>query len=636
MKHVIIGTAGHVDHGKTSLIRALTGTDPDRLKEEQVRGMTIDLGFAALRLPNGDVAGIVDVPGHERFLKNMLAGAGGVDVALLVIAADEGVMPQTTEHLDILDLLGVRTGVVALTKADLVDAEWLHMVEEEVRSLLGTTSLAGAPIVCVDSLSGRGLEDLVQALSEAVAASEPRDLVAPARLPVDRVFTMPGFGPVVTGTLITGTVRAGDTMEVVPKMLTVRVRGIQSHGERLDHAEAGMRTAMNLAGVEARDLVRGDVLAAPGLLAPVHILDASLRVLSRAPKALETGTRVRLHLGTAEVLARVQVLGDRRIEPGASGYVRLRCERAAAALCGDRFVLRTYSPMVTIAGGTVLEVNPASLRRAPADTVASLRIREAGSLPQIVADWLMRQPACVPVSELARVTGAREAAASAALDALVASGEVVFLPSNYVIHSRVLEDLARRAREILEAYHAAHPLNAGMPRQELRTAVHRSMEPRCFAALLQYWHDVGLLAVSANTVRLASFTIQLEPEQAAQAERIVEVLQAAPLGIASAEDVRKAAGAPLNATMPIVKALVEQGTILDMGEGLYAHPAGLKRAQSFVENLIRSHGSVTVAQVRDASGSSRKYALALLEYLDRIGVTIRLGDDRVLAEASGG
>ncbi|MGC8666890.1 MAG: selenocysteine-specific translation elongation factor [Chthonomonadales bacterium] len=641
MKHVIIGTAGHVDHGKSSLIRALTGTDPDRLKEEQERGMTIDLGFASLTLTDGTVAGIVDVPGHERFLKNMLAGAGGIDVALLVVAADEGIMPQTIEHLEILDLLQVRAGVAALTKADLVDAEWLHLVEEEVRGLLKGTSLAEAPVLCVDALSGRGLDNLVEALSQAAQRVEPKDTAAPFRLPVDRAFTMPGFGPVVTGTLSAGIVKVGDAAEIMPKQIPVRVRGLQSHGKRMDQLEAGMRSAVNLAGVEAKDLGRGDVLAAPGLLKPVRIFDAALRVLGpvsvlrtgrRAYRALETGMRVRLYLGTAEVLARVEVLGARRIEPGTSGYVRLRCERDTAVLRGDRFVVRTYSPMEVVGGGLVLDADPARGRRSPAATLASLRLREAGSLVEIVADWLGRQSAGTSVSEVARGVAAPEEAVRNALDHLAASGEAVFLSPDFVVHSQVLADLGRRVHGILAAYHEAHPLRSGMSRQELRVSLARTMDARCYAALLQYWHDAGTLRVTASAVRLPDFAIRLTSEQAALAEKVEDVLKKAQLGMATLDEMRKATGAASEAILPVLGALVEQGIVVRLGEGLYAHREGLDHARLLVEELIRKHGSITVAQLRDASATSRRYALAVLEYLDRSGITVRRGDERVLAE----
>jgi selenocysteine-specific elongation factor len=637
MKHVIIGTAGHVDHGKTTLIQALTGTNPDRLKEEQERGMTIDIGFAALKLPDGTIAGIVDVPGHERFLKNMLAGAGGVDVVLLVIAADESVMPQTVEHLDILRLLDVKNGVVALTKCDMVERDWTDAVEEDVRAQLAGSFLADAPIIRVSAVTGKGIEALKRALLSAVSRAEARNAALPFRLPIDRVFTRPGFGTVVTGTLVAGTLRAGDAVEIVPQRLQTRVRGLQIHGQKVGEAEAGSRVAVNIAGVETEAIERGAQLVAPHSLAPTQTFDAVLRLLPNTPKPLKDRARVRVYLGTAEILGRMRLLDERsELEPEGRAYVQFRAETEFACARGDRFVVRSYSPMATIGGGVVLDSAPARHRKADASVLAALEAKERGTPEDLVETVLQRQPVGILHKELPAAASLTPADTETALLALTQAGKVLSLPGDRLFHATVLNALTDRARATLEAYHAQFPLRAGMPKEELRAALEPQkgrdlLKPAIFAGLLTHWEAQNLLVVESATVRLASFQVQLNERQQALLHRIEEEYLAYDIAHPTIEEVCAHVKAPPDAVNALLRVGVERGRFYRVQDGVYYHADTIARLQQLVRDYVAEHGSITVGAFRDLTESNRKYALLILEYFDQIRFTRRQGDARVLA-----
>lgn len=633
MSHVIIGTAGHVDHGKTTLIKALTGTDTDRLKEEQERGMTIDLGFAALPLPDGSVAGIVDVPGHERFLKNMLAGAGGVDVVLLVIAADESVMPQTLEHLDILRILDVKNGMVALTKCGMVEEEWLEVVEEDIRSHLKGTFLENAPIVRVDSLSGYGISELKKELFAAVQRAEAKNATAPFRLPIDRVFTRPGFGTVVTGTLVAGTIRVGDPVEILPQQIQSRVRGLQSHGKKQEKVEAGSRVAVNLAGVETEALERGMLLAAPRSLAPTQLFDATLRLLPTAPKPLRNLARVRVYLGTAEIIGRMQVLGAEEVTPGSQGYAQFRAEHPFVCTRGDRFVVRSYSPMFLIGGGVILDPHPIRHRRKDPAVLSTLAAKERGTPDDLLESWL-RTAACGGTrKEAARALGLNDAEIDSAANALLQRGEAIALEGDRLIHAATLAAATDQAMNALAAYHAANPLRPGMPKEELRGTLGRAADARAFAALLAHWQSTGQLVADAATVRRADFTVLLDAWQQALLDRLVEIFRVAGFSVPSIEEAAEQVGTPKETVAEIVRVGQDRGALIRVDEGLYFHRDTLEEARRVVREHIAAHGSITVSQFRDLTGSSRKYALPLLEYLDSVRFTRRLGDTRVLVQS---
>mgnify|MGYP000137387472 CR=1 FL=1 len=478
MKHGIIGTAGHVDHGKTVLTKALTGMDTDRLAEEKCRGITIDLGFAHLDWPDGTQAGIVDVPGHEKFIKNMLAGAGGIDLALLVVAADEGVMPQTVEHLDILSLLGIRDGIVVLTKADLADADWLEMIRKQVQELVRGTFLEGAPILPVSAVTGSGIPELNEQLHSLVLHTKEKSTLAPFRLPIDRVFSVDGFGTVVTGTLTEGVIRVGDPVELTPSGLTSRVRNIQVHGQNTETAYAGQRAALNLPSLKKEELHRGDAAVKPGSVRPSRMLDVRLRCLPDAHRTILSGSQVHLYHGASVRLAKAVLLDRDELPPGAQCFAQLRLTEPLAARQGDRFVIRFYSPLETIGGGVVLDPCPPRRKRYDPAVLESLLVREQGSdrqrLLQAVAGFGVRLP---NAGELAGVSGLDVAAVPPIIAELVSCGQLAEpLPGRYVT-AAALDDLWPRCREILDAYHRKFPLHAGIPAAELRQKLFRKAEP---------------------------------------------------------------------------------------------------------------------------------------------------------------
>ncbi len=607
----VVGTAGHIDHGKSTLITALTGIDPDRLSEEKRRGMTIDLGFAHMVLPSGREIGIVDVPGHARFIRNMLAGVHGLDAVILVVAADEGVRPQTREHLEIIDLLEVRRGVVALTKVDLVDGAWLELVTAEVAAALEHTSLEGAPIVPVSSVTRQGLDHLVSALDGVLTDSEARRDAGRPRLPVDRVFTISGFGTVVTGTLVDGSLQAGQELQVVPKGRTVRIRGLQQHNRKVDTALPGSRVAVNLAGAEKEELSRGDVLALPDTLSPTRRVDALARVVGDAPRALRHGTEFTLHTGTAEVGARAIVLDGDSIEPGSQGWVQLYLERPIAIAEQDRFVLRIPSPSATIAGGRFADVAPRRHPRHDAAVRESLERRVAGNVLQ---EELRKYPRGVTMSALLKATLGDDAGA-ASLDAR-RIGDWIWAPEHWAASSE-------RVRAELAAYHAAHPLRNGMPREELRTRV--GVPPAAFASALKGWVEDGLVAEHGPEVALATHQVAID-EADGPASRLLEELGRQRFAPPSIVEAMQASGA----TAEVVRALERRGDVVRVSDEVAFTRDAYDGAVALVKEIVGAEGSVSVAQLRDRMGASRRPVLALLEHLDAQRVTRRVGDARVL------
>ncbi|NLW17263.1 MAG: selenocysteine-specific translation elongation factor, partial [Firmicutes bacterium] len=532
MKHVIIGTAGHIDHGKSSLIRALTNIETDRLKEEKARGITIELGFAYFDLPSGRRAGIVDVPGHERFIKNMLAGASGIDIVILVVAADEGVMPQTKEHLNILSLLQTQTGIVAVTKIDMVDPEWLELMIDDIASQLQGTFLENAPIIPVSAVTREGIPQLVDKIDELTAQVKSRDDHLPFRYPIDRVFSITGFGTVVTGTLISGQVRVGDKVEIYPQKLETRVRSLQVHGQQVETAYAGQRVAMNLAGVQVSDLERGNVLAAPGLLRTTLMLDVRLELLPDAEKPLANRDRLRLYTGTSEVLCRAVLLDTDYLFPGESALVQLRLEEPVAVMTGDRFVVRTYSPMYTVGGGTILDAHPKKRRRFRAEGLQELKLRESGGDLQILNQTLLNYSEQFPAeTELFRLTGRPAEQMSEALERLQEEDlalSVVADGITHYLHAEHLQQLAERAREAVLAYHKRFPLRPGMPKEELRSRISRQANPKLFNSLITLITNEADLEVRGDVVAAHDWQVDFSGPYARMRERVLAQLGAAP------------------------------------------------------------------------------------------------------------
>jgi selenocysteine-specific elongation factor len=635
--HVVVGTAGHIDHGKSSLVLALTGIDPDRLKEEKERGITIDIGFAHLEVGDGQTLGIVDVPGHERFVKNMLAGVGGIDLVMLVIAADEGVMPQTREHLAICHLLRVRSGLVVLTKADLAEPDWLELVQEDVRGFLRGTFLDGAPILPVSAKTGEGLPALREALAGLARAVPRRGTDATFRLPIDRVFTIRGFGTVVTGTVAAGQVALDERLEVYPHGLQAKVRGIQTHGQTMSGAVAGQRAAVNLQGIERVAIERGDVLSVPGLLRPTHMLDATCELLADAPAPLRTRQRVRFHIGTREVMARVHPLGGATIEPGQTGHVQLRLEAPVVALPGDRYVIRSYSPMVTIGGGELLDVAPPKARRSPALT-ERLRTLEAGAPTAVLETHILSAGGGgVRVPELRARTPFGPAALRAYLEELVGQGRVFVVDREWYVHAETAARLQRDAEAALAAFHAREPLRPGMSKEELRTRL-GSLEERVFLALLERFAAAGVLVVDKDKVRSAGHAVRLTPAQQLASDRIEAEFRAAGVAPPTLDEAFAKLGLTGPQAQAMAQLLVDDRRLVRIREGLYFHADPLHEAVDRVRAFLHAHQAITPQEIKDLLGISRKYAIPLLEWLDSQRLTVRVGDKRVLREgtSSGG
>ena len=623
----VIGTAGHVDHGKSTLVTALTGINPDRLKEEREREMTIDLGFAWLTLPDGEPVSIVDVPGHEDFIKNMLAGVGGIDAALLVVAADEGVMPQTREHVDILHLLQIHSGVVALTKIDLVDdPEWLDLVREEIREYLADTTLAEAPIIPVSARSGEGIEALLAALQQALEQAPLRADRGRPRLPIDRIFTLAGFGTIVTGTLSDGTLHTGQEVEILPRALRSRIRGLQTHKQRVDVAAPGSRAALNLVGVEVGDLARGDVVALPGTYRPTQLFDARLQLLADALRPLAHNATVDLFVGASQAQARVRLLDRQSLEPGQIAWVQLEPAAPLIVAAQDRFIIRQPSPSATLGGGVVVDPHPARRhRRFRPEVLARLETLAHGTPEEILLQTLERLGP-VPAKALLAQVNLAQAEAAKALEELCEAGQVMSLlpdhPASALISRAQWATLAARIQELLQAYHAQYPLRPGMPREELKSRL--NLEPKLYADVLQRAAAEGLIRASEAVVALFSHQVRFSPEQERRVRSLLARFTQNPYSPPSVGEAEAEVGPD------VLAALIEQGRLVRLSDSVLLLADTYRAMLDAVLERLRRGESVTVATVRDLFGTSRKYALAFLEYLDREHITRRVGDERVL------
>lgn len=621
MTHVI-GTAGHVDHGKSTLVEALTGIDPDRLTEEKEREMTIDLGFAWLTLPGGEVVGIVDVPGHRDFIENMLAGVGGIDLALLVIAADEGVMPQTREHLAILDLLDVSDAVVALTKSDLVnDPEWLDLVTLDVSELLESTALRDAPIIPVSARTGEGLSQLIDTLSAALEEHPPRPDRGRPRLPIDRVFTISGFGTVITGTLTGGTLHTGDEVSIEPGGHSARIRGMQSHQEQITIASPGSRVAVNLANIDRDDIRRGDVLSRPGTLSGTTLVDVEFRYLADAGRPLKHNSEVKFFSGAAESLAHVRLVGSRELLPGETGWLQLRLAQPIALDRRDRFILRYPSPPQTIGGGTVLDPHPPHRwRRYKPEVIARFETLAAGTPEDLALHTLAGWSALSP-AEIATQSDLTAQQAVEALHNLAAQGDVFEIVSGLWMASAGWKRLAARIGDELTDYHQRYPLRQGMPREALRSRL--DVSGKLFPAIVEQAAAQGVL-VDEAAIRLPEHAITYTPAQQAAAGQLLSAFEVQPTTPPGVKEAAEVVGEE------VLRSLIEQGRLVQVNEDVLFDAETYRRMVEQVESFITQHGSITVAQARDLFSTSRKYVLALLEHLDSIGTTRRVGDERVL------
>ena len=630
MKHVIIGTAGHVDHGKTLLVKALTGIDTDRLTEEKKRGITIELGFAHLDFDDGSQAGIVDVPGHEKFIKNMLAGAGGIDLAMLVVAADEGFMPQTVEHLGILSLLGIRDGLVVLTKCDMVDPEWVEMVREDVKAQTAGTFLEGKPVHAVSARTGEGLPELKKNLRELVRQASEKNLRIPFRLPIDRVFSVEGFGTVVTGTLIEGALAVGDMAEVLPTGFQARVRNLQVHGKDVPAAYAGQRVAVNLAGTKKSDLARGDTIAKPGSVRKSLMLDVKLQNLKNSQRTILSGSQLHLYHGSSVRLCKVVLLDRDALQPGESCFAQLRMTEDLAAKCGDRFVVRFYSPLETIGGGIVLAACPVRHRRGDQRTLDALAIRESGSGGQRLLQAVAREGHALPTLEKLAAGLNREAAElEGELAALCASGEVLEpLPGRYLAGS-VFDEIWENCRGLLGKYHQQNPLHAGMKAAELRQKLFKNTDQTIADALLAALVREGKLKGVADRYALADFTVRLTKRQSGIRDRLLQTYRKAGLETPGLDEVCALFSANEQADCKqVVESLVSGGGLVMLTPQICVHREVYAQVSRRLAEHFAQREELTLAEFRDQLGTSRKYALALLEYWDKTKALKKEGDLR--------
>ena len=632
MKHVIIGTAGHVDHGKTQLIKALTGINTDRLSEEQERGITIELGFAHLDFPDGTQAGIVDVPGHEKFIKNMLAGAGGIDLAILVVAADEGFMPQTIEHLDILTLLGIHDGLIALTKTDMVDPEWLEMMQEEIKDKVKGTFLEGKPIMPVSSVTGQGIPELRDELCLLVHNAAEKNTRIPFRLPVDRVFSVDGFGTVITGTLIEGEMKVGDSVELMPSEKESRVRNLQVHGADVDTAYAGQRVAVNLAGLSKSDVQRGDAVTKPGSTQVSRMLDVKLNCLSDSHRVILNDTQVHLYHSASVLLAKVVLLDRDKLNPGESCYAQLRMTESIASKNGDPFVIRFFSPLETIGGGTILDSAPLKHKRNVPAILESLKIRESGSGGDKVEQAIETFGTALPdEKKLAAKLGLDPDSLAQELQDLMNRGRVLQpLPGRYAAASS-LDAAWNTCQTLLESYHKQNPLHAGMKSAELRQKLFKSTDQAVSDALLEELCREGKIKHIADRYALADFEVHFTKKQNAIKDRIMESYRKAGVEPPTVDEVMASLEPKEQADgKQVVDSLISGGELVLLSPQLCCHKDVYAAVCEKAKAHFADHETLTLAEMRDMLQTSRKFALAYLEYFDRNRITKKEGDFRKL------
>jgi selenocysteine-specific elongation factor len=627
----VIGTAGHVDHGKSTLIAALTGTHPDRLKEEQEREMTIDLGFGWLSLPDGEEIGIVDVPGHRDFIENMLAGIGGIDAALLIIAADEGVMPQTREHLAILDLLQIQAGIIVITKVDLIDdAEWLDLLEEDVRRALAGTVLSQAPLVRVSARTGFGLEELLSTLKIILAERSQRLDLGRPRLPIDRVFSMPGFGTVLTGTLSDGHFSLGDEVELLPSGERGRIRGLQTHKKKEETALPGSRTAVNVSGLPLEDVTRGEVLAKPGQYKSTRRIDARLRLLKDISAPLKHATEVKVFHGTTETIAHLRLLGAEALEPGEEGWIQLELRDPLVAVRGDRFIIRLPSPAETLGGGLVVDPQPKARHRRMDEAVLKRLSALLEGTPADVFFQAALALGAVPLKEMAARARLELAPAQDAIDELIADGRLLALEegktvpdaSTLFIAAPLWESLKAAALDSLTAYHKSHPLRKGMPREELKSKL--KQPAKIFNAIVKKLALATEVAEAGSWLARPGHEIRFSDAQQAKVSALIRRFDGTPYSPPSVKETVADVGED------IYTAMLDLGEFYAVGQDVVFRKPVYEQMVEKVRALLAEKGQATGAEVRDLFDTSRKYALALLEHLDALGVTVRDGDYRKL------
>lgn len=632
MKYIILGTAGHIDHGKTTLIKALTGVDCDRLKEEKARGITIELGFTYLDLAEDVRIGIVDVPGHERFIHHMVAGVVGMDLVLLVVAADEGIMPQTREHLDICRLLGVKKGLVTITKIDLVDSEWLDLVTDEIKGFVQGTFLGQAPVIPVSSTTGKGLDSLIKVLGELAKTIPEHISEGTFRLPVDRVFTMKGFGTVVTGTLLSGKVRIGEMVEIFPQQIQARIRGIQVHNEKVEYASAGQRTAINLQGLDKEVVNRGNVISRPDFLVPGYLLDARLTLLESV-SGLKNRTRIRFYTGTAEVFGRIVLLDRENLDPGSTCFVQFRLEEKLAVMPYDRYIIRRYSPITTLGGGQIIDSHPAKHKRYKQDVLDDLSLLEHSSIPQFLEFYIRKASvAGIDLNALMARTNLEPVAITGTLEILHQEGKILILDgAGYkVVHKSIYKEVQKKIMDILKGFHEINRLKWGISKEELKARVSPEIDPRFYNMLLEDMEKSGSILLQKETCALASHKVSISSEDQNICEDILRIFKQAGPRPPSQEDIFGRLGKDHKRLEKLIGFLIDGGKLTRLKGGLLFHKDALDKITFQVRGYLEDGKQMGIGDFKDLTGLSRKFAVPLLEYLDAQGITIRVGDTRIL------
>ena len=638
MKHIVLGTAGHVDHGKTALIKALTGVDTDRLKEEKERGITIELGFASLPLPDGQTLGVVDVPGHERFIKNMVSGAAGIDIVVMVIAADEGVMPQTKEHLQICSLLGLKKGLVALTKVDLVDDDWRDLVTDDIRTFLKGTFLESSPILPVSALTGAGLPDLLATLNQMASEIEGKSDAGLFRLPVDRVFSMRGFGTVVTGTLVSGNIRTGEEVTVPPHRIIARIRGIQVHNQSVSLVEAGQRTAVNLQGVEKTAIQRGDVLTRPGTLEATRRLDVHFDYLPTNEKKLKNRALVRFHVGSGETMARIRFLDRDDIAPGDTAFAQLFLAQPNVVMAGDCFVIRSYSPVTTIGGGVVVDPLSRKHKRYSERIIQDLeRLHHGDDLERIATTIDRSSFAGVNLQELVVRTGIPQSQVKKKLETLFSHRRAMLLDreETRAIPFRIYEEMQHKLLLNIRLFHEKFPLQEGMSREELRMKVGSFVSPKLFNAVMRDLEKDGRVAIERENLRLPDHRVNLQGELEDLRQSISDAYRKAGLTPPSVKEVMEMFTTQKQRVGSVLNVMLKEGSLVKVTEDLYFHQGALAELRENYRNLLLKEGKSTPLSFKTLTGLSRKYIIPLLEYFDMTKLTVRSGEHRILREGKG-
>lgn len=631
MKNIIVGTAGHIDHGKTTLIKALTGRNTDRWEEEQRRGITIDLGFTYFDLKNGDRVGIIDVPGHEKFINNMVAGVVGMDLVLLVVAADEGIMPQTREHMDILGLLGIKKSILVINKCDLVDEEWLELVEEEIQEELEGTFLEGAPVVKVSAATGQGLDELTdtiqQLMSDEVVAKDTQTI---PRLPIDRAFTLSGFGTIITGTLISGTITREDVLEMYPIGKECKIRNIQVHGQNQDKCYAGQRVAINLSNVKKKEIRRGCVLAPKNSMKNTDLLDVKLKVLEDSMRILTNHERLHLYTGTSEILCRAVLLDKEQIGPGEEGLVQLRLEEEIAVKRGDRFVVRFYSPMETIGGGIVLEPNPVRKKRFDAQAIEELKKKESGSLGDVMELQIKEHgDTMITLAELAKVMAHSVDELKEYLEELEESGTIFVFPmkkDTYLWHRDSEFAVRQKIEETLQKYHSEHPYRYGMKKAEIHNTFLKKIKPNIFDAYIERMTGENVYGRREEYLSLPGYEV---PKDAMylQTEKLIEdTFEKAGYDFVRFSEI-DFGKIPRQTAEDVVLMMIYEGKVLRINEEMFTMKHLMDEAKEKIQNHLKEENLITIAQVRDMFSTSRKSAKPILEYMDSIKVTKKTGGE---------